>query len=82
MSSDKERHSHVYVAKLAEQAERYDGSSSHHPQIALPFSSFPFFMFLGSGSPSRVLQCGRGTGCPVIQGSCVGAVASFPDPHV
>jgi hypothetical protein len=27
MSSDKERENHVYMAKLAEQAERYDGIS-------------------------------------------------------
>ena len=28
MSTEKERESHVYLAKLAEQAERYDGESS------------------------------------------------------
>jgi hypothetical protein len=27
MSTEKERETHVYMAKLAEQAERYDGNS-------------------------------------------------------
>lgn len=45
MSTEKERETHVYMAKLAEQAERYDGMRSN---AAL----FPIlFLFLLSTPP-------------------------------
>jgi len=39
MAIDKERENHVYIAKLAEQAERYDG-------LSLSISQTFFFFFL------------------------------------
>ena len=44
MAIDKERENHVYIAKLAEQAERYDGPSLS-PSLEPSSSSFPLFGF-------------------------------------
>ena len=43
MAIDKERENHVYIAKLAEQAERYDGLS-----FSLSQTFFFFFFFFSS----------------------------------
>lgn len=39
MSTEKERETHVYMAKLAEQAERYDGMSIFFPAMYVGFSA-------------------------------------------
>ena len=50
MSTEKERESHVYMAKLAEQAERYEGDASiRHkfpPQISPLFCTFVSVFFV------------------------------------
>ena len=46
MAIDKERENHVYIAKLAEQAERYDGLSFSLSQTFFFF--FFFFFFFSS----------------------------------
>lgn len=43
MSTEKERETQVYMAKLAEQAERYDGISFFH-FFGLNFSLFGIFL--------------------------------------
>lgn len=43
MASSKERENFVYVAKLAEQAERYDGQNSRHLYL---FRLFVYFICL------------------------------------
>ena len=43
MAIDKERENHVYIAKLAEQAERYDGLSFSLSQTFFFFFSSVWF---------------------------------------
>jgi len=47
MSTDKERETHVYMAKLAEQAERYDGNFNLYlTRFFIVFASTCFGFFL------------------------------------
>jgi len=48
MSTEKERETHVYMAKLAEQAERYDGNSISRFFTVSCGQGIVFFFFLDS----------------------------------
>ena len=63
MSTEKERESYVYMAKLAEQAERYDGAC-----FGFPLRSWLFFRVMGSQFRARsaASAVNRATGCDVI----------------
>ena len=52
MAIDKERENHVYIAKLAEQAERYDGLSFSLSQTFF----FLFFFFSSVWFPRKSIE--------------------------
>jgi hypothetical protein len=43
MTTENEREAHVYLAKVAEQAERYEGNSPFLSEVAVPFILCPGF---------------------------------------